>query len=269
MFWRAKNGLLHLENSDMHYVSFGKGKNTLVMLPGLADGVTTVKGMAIPLALQNRIYAKDYKVYVFSRKNDISEGYSTRDMARDQAAAMAALGIKKACVLGVSQGGMIAQHLAADYPELVEKLVLAVTLSRQNDMVREVIGGWIAMAERADYKSIMIDISERSYSEKYLSRYRLLYPLLGRIGKPDDFSRFIIQANSCISHDSYEELSKIVCPTLVIGGDCDKIVGPEPSRELAGAIKNCKLIMYEGLGHAAYEEGKDFNQRVLQFLKSE
>ena len=93
----------------MDYISFGNGKENLVMLPGLGDGLSTVKGMALPFAFMYRIYAKEYKVYVFSRKNCLPEGYTTRDMARDQARAMESLGIQKASVLGNSNGGMIAQ----------------------------------------------------------------------------------------------------------------------------------------------------------------
>ena len=83
---------------------------------------------------------------------------------------------------------------------------------------------------------------------------------------PKDFSRFIIQAKSCINHNAYLELDKILCQTLVIGGDCDKIVGVEASRELANKIKKSELYIYNGLGHAAYEEAKDFNKRILDYL---
>ena len=55
------------------------------------------------------------------------ERYSTKKMARDINEAMNVLGIEKADVIGVSLGGMISQHLAADYPEKVENLVLVVT----------------------------------------------------------------------------------------------------------------------------------------------
>ncbi len=54
-----------------------------------------------------------------------------REMAKDHAEAMTALGISKADVLGISQGGMIAQYLAIDYPDLVNKLILAVTSANQ------------------------------------------------------------------------------------------------------------------------------------------
>lgn len=266
MLWNAKNGCVRIGDTDMYYVSFGKGTDNLIMIPGLGDGLTTVKGMALPMSMAYRMYANDYKVFVFSRKNDLEEGYSTRDMARDQAEAMKTLGIKSANILGISQGGMIAQYLAIDYPEFVEKLVLAVTLSKQNELIQNVVGNWISMAEHSDYKHLMIDTAERSYSERYLKKYRLLYPLLGRMGKPKDFGRFIIQARSCINHNAYPELDKIMCPTLVIGGECDRIVGVDASREIVERINLCEEYIYKEFGHAAYEEAKDFNGRILKFL---
>ncbi len=268
MLFHAKNGCVRIDDTNMDYVSFGKGSNVLVMLPGLADGLTTVKGMAFSLAMTYRIFAKDYSVFVFSRKNDIPENYSTRDMAEDQAKAMKNLGIASANVMGVSQGGMIAQYLAIDHPELVKKLVLAVTLSKQNEIVQRVTANWISMAERGDYKSLMIDTAEKSYSEKYLKRCRCLYPLLAHIGKPKDFRRFLIQANSCIHHNAYPELDKILCATLVLGGACDKIVGKDASLELADKIETSELFIYNDFGHAAYEEAKDFNTRILRFLEN-
>ena len=267
MFWRAKDGRVSIDDTDMDYISFGKGSDILIILPGLGDGLSTVKGMAIPLAMMYRMYVNDYKVYVFSRKNHLDEGCSTKDTARDQAIAMQILGITKAKVLGISQGGMIAQYLAIDYPCLVDKLVLTVTLSKQNENVQQNIANMIKLAEQRNYKGLMIDTAEKSYSAKYLKKYRLLYPLLGKIGKPENFSRFLIQAASCLQHNTYEKLDHIVCPTLVIGGDDDKIVGISSSVELADKIEDSQLFIYKGLGHALYEEAKDFNERVMGFLK--
>ena len=99
-----KNGCIAVCDTDMYYVSFGKGKKNLVVLPGLSDGLATVKGKAFPLATPYRKFFKDYTVYIFSRKNVMPEGYTIREMANDQAAAMKALGIVRASVLGVSQG---------------------------------------------------------------------------------------------------------------------------------------------------------------------
>ena len=109
MFYHAKNGNLKIDETDMDYISFGNGKKKLVMIPGLGDGLKTAKGMAIPFAILYRSFAKDYTVYVFSRKNRLDEGYTTRDMAKDLHKAMSKLGIERADIVGVSQGGMIAQ----------------------------------------------------------------------------------------------------------------------------------------------------------------
>lgn len=268
MLYGAECRRVDIGGETMNYVAFGRGEKPLILLPGLGDGPAPVHGrfQAWALAWAYRQFAGAFRVYLFSRKNELKVGHSTRDMARDQAKAMRALGILKASVLGVSQGGMIAQYLAIDYPERVEKLVLAVTLSRQNETVGEGVSGWIEMAERGEYRRLMIDTAEKSYSEKYFKKHRFIYSLFGKIGAPDSFERFLIQAASCLEHNAYPELEKITCPTLVIGGDEDKIVGPDAALETAEKIKGSELLLYRGLGHAAYEEAADFNERVLTFL---
>ena len=83
-----------------------------------------------------------------------------------------------------------------------------------------------------------------------------------------EISRFIIQANACTQHNTYNELDRIRCETLVIGGDSDKVVGKNSSEEIAEKIPTSKLVIFKGLGHMAYEEAKDFNHQVLSFLNA-
>ena len=105
----TKGKTLYLNKKSMDYVTFGKGKQPLVIIPGLGDGLQTVKGMAMPFSITYRILAKRYKIYVFSRINELRQGYTTRDMAADVAEAMEALNLDTSYVMGISQGGMIAQ----------------------------------------------------------------------------------------------------------------------------------------------------------------
>ena len=263
----AKNGRVVIPTGEMDYVRFGSGKRALVMIPGVGDGLKTVKGMALPFALLYRGLARDFTVYMFSRRAQLVPDMTTRDMARDQDAAMEALGLASAAVVGVSQGGMIAQWLAIDHPERVDRLVLAVTLSRPNPTVKAVIGRWLEMAKRNDYRGIMLDTAERSYSEKRLKRERWAYRLLGSVGRPKSFERFTIQAGSCVTHDACGALDRIACPTLVIGGTEDRIVTGEASGEIARRVPGCELFMYEGLGHGLYEEAPDFWRRVADFCR--
>lgn len=269
MLRNLENGSLKFPGTDMDYIRFGSGEKVLVMLPGLGDGLRTVKGTALTMALLYRAFAKAYTVYAFSRKTCLTEGCTTRDMARDQKEAMDALGIAKADLFGVSMGGMIAQHLAADYPERVQKLVLTVTSARSNPILTESVEEWMRLAREADYTALMDSNLCRIYTEAYYRKNRRWIPLVTKLTKPDSFERFLLQAQACLTHDAFERLSCIQAPTLVIGGEQDRVLGGEASREIAGRIPNAELYMYTDYGHGLYEEAKDFNNRVLAFLGRE
>lgn len=263
MMYGAKELKLTVNNMEFDYITFGRGKKPLIMIQGLST--RSIKGSALPLAYMYRIFAKDYKVYLFERRPVISDGITARDIASDIAASMDKLGITKAHVFGTSQGGMIAQYLAIDRPDLVDKLVLAVTLARNNEIVTNVINDWIKMTEKDQTKDLVRDMAEKMYSDSYIKMYRPLLPLLTILQKPKDTDRFITLAKSCLTCNTYDELHKIKCPTLILGGRQDKVVGGSSSEDIAEKI-GCEIYMYEDLGHAAYEEAKDFNERIYIFL---
>jgi len=127
------------------------------------------------------------------------------------------------------------------------------------------VNGWVDLARRGDYQALVLDIFSQMYSQNYIKRYRPLFPLLTRVGRPKDFRRFIALAHACLTCDTYGELHKITCPVLVLGASEDRVVTGAASEEIAARL-SCALHMYQGLGHAAYEEAPDFNRRVLQFL---
>lgn len=267
MLWNARNESVRLGKARIEAVRFGSGGKNLVILPGLSDGLTTVKGKALLLAPPYRPFFERYTVWIFSRREPLSMGFTIRDMAADQAEALHALGIERAAVMGVSQGGMIAQYFAADYPDMTEALILAVTAPYANETAKERVERWLELTEQGDHKGLMIDTAEHSYSEAYLRRYRKAYPLLGAVGRPKSYERFLANARAILAFDARDELDKIACPTLILGGEEDRIVGAEASRELHDAIAPSELFLYPGLGHAAYEEAEDFSARVFRFLE--
>lgn len=261
-----REGRIPLDDTFMSYVCFGKGDKPLVILPGLSDGLKSVRGSALALSLYYRLFAKHYRIFIFSRKDELDEGYTTMQMAEDQMRALEYLELTSCSLMGISQGGMIAEYLAIDHPQLVDRLVLAVTTARPYPILQEAVDSWIRLAERGMYRELIIDTMERTYSEKRLRRYRPLYPILSRLGRPKEYTRFLIQAHSCLEHDAYELLERIECPTLVIGGEEDLVVGPQASPQMAKRIPNSHLITYEGLGHGAFDETKAFNTEILRFL---
>lgn len=263
MLYAAKNGIA----AGAEYIRFGTGSKTLILLPGLGDGLRTMKGTALPMALYYRCLARDYTVYMFSRKSSVPAGSSTRNMAGDLAEAMEELGISSACVVGVSMGGMIAQHLAADYPERVEKLVLVVTAARKNPILLESLEEWTGCARRDDHRALMESNLRRIYSPDYYRKNKWMVPVVGLLTKPKSYDRFLILAEACRSHDAFERLGSVTAPTLVIGGEQDHSLGGAASREIAGQIPGAELKMYPQWGHGLYEEAGDFLETVMEFLK--
>jgi len=265
MIYHVKEGSIKIENMQMDYITFGKGTKPLIMIQGL--NTRGIKGAGMMLAMMYHIFAKEYKVYLFDRRAKLPDEITVRDLAADIAMAMDALKLTNADVVGVSQGGMIAQYLAIDRPDLVRKMVLAVTLSKNNEVVKEVVNNWIEMSEQDNIKQMVTDMAVKMYSDEYVKRYQMFLPILTVFQKPKDTGRFVTLAKACLTCNAYEELHKIKCPVFVIGGKQDKVVSGVASEEIAAKL-GCKIYMYEELGHAAYEEASDFNKRVYDFLTS-
>ena len=264
----TKGKTLNFNDKSMDYVTFGKGKKPLVIIPGLGDGLYTVKGMAMTFSITYRILAERYKIYVFSRINELRQEYTTRDMAADVAEALEILKITSAYVMGISQGGMIAQWLVADFPEKVQKLVLAVTTAKLGNLGRERISCWLNLIQTGTYKDLMIDIARHSYTTKFFGKFKYLYRIMGIFGRIKDIKRIDIQAVSCLKHDSLAFLEKINCPTLIIGAENDDVLGLDGSLRLHQHIKDSQLTILPECGHALYEQNKDFQKRVSVFLES-
>lgn len=261
-----KEGTLILSGMEVDYITFGHGDKPLVMIQGL--NTRGIRGAGPGLAWMYRLFAKDYTVWLFDRRKDLPAEVTIQGLAQDLAVTMDAAGVATACILGVSQGGMIAQVLAIQRPDLVRKLVLAVTAARTNPILEQAIHEWVSMTKANDWRSLVRDMAEKLYSPAYLRRYRPILPLLTLVQKPRDPKRFITLAQACLTCDTYDHLDEISCPVLVIGGGQDRVVTAGASEELAEKL-GCELFLYEDLGHAAYEEARDFNQRVYDFFAKE
>jgi pimeloyl-ACP methyl ester carboxylesterase len=169
-------------------------------------------------------------------------------------------------VFGVSMGGMIAQWLAIDHPEKVDRLVLAVTCPEPNPVLLESLAEWVALAKAGDHGAFLKSNLRRIYSEGYCRKNLWMAPILGLLTKPKSYERFFIQAQACREHNALARLPGIRARTLVIGGEQDKALGGAASKTIAAAIPGAELKMYQQWGHGLYEEAKDFNGVLLEFL---
>lgn len=115
-------------------------------------------------------------------------------------------------------GGAIAQYLAMNYPSTVRKLILVTIGAKPDKKANDILTSWVKMAKNKRYGDIVIDMIEKSYSKDKIRKFRFFYWALKRIGKSKSFNRFIVQAEAFKAHNTLDELHRIKCPTLIIGG---------------------------------------------------
>ncbi len=251
----------------MKHIIFGRGKKNFVILPGLS--VHSVTGLAGAIENAYKDFVEEYTICVFDRADDICSGYTIRDMARDTAAAMKSLNIEKADIFGVSQGGMIAQYLAVDYPEIVNKMILGSTLAKTNDVFLSVIDEWIRFAKEKDEKSLLQSFVDNVYSDNMLKKHREMLISSNSGISDEEYRRFVILAQACKTFDCSDNLQSIRCPVFAVGSKGDKVATAEGTMQIADAT-GCSYYLYGvNYGHAVYDEAADYKQRCLNFLHNQ
>lgn len=250
---------LSLPNGCMTCITFGEGKKNFVMISGMSMAGLT--GLAEPVAAAYKCFHDEYTVTVFDRIDPLPDGWTVRDMAEDTAAAMRESGIESAAVMGASQGGMIAQLLTVDHPELVNALILCSSSAYQNETGKETFRTWETLAQKKDGRAIYRDFFNRVYHAPNADALAAVE----NTATDAQCRRFGILARACFDFDARAELDRIRCPVLVLGCEEDHVLGGESSPDLAARLR-CPSHLYRGFGHAVCDESPDVPPRMLEFL---
>lgn len=263
MFYAPIKNTARIDTAEMDYFRFGEGEKIFVMIPGIS--IKKVSETASSVAGAYRDFCKEYTVYVFDRKNNIEPGYSIEAMAEDTAKVMKSLGLKDVYLFGVSQGGMIAQCLAAEHPELVKKLLLASTVAKETKESREILTYWTCCALKGKRKELIEGFLDALYTEKLLKKYKEYLVEMFKETTDGELIRFCFLAASCEGLDLTEKLKKIKCPAFVMGGAKDKLFGVESFKALADSL-NCGMYIFEDYCHAVYDESPEFKKKIAEFF---
>jgi pimeloyl-ACP methyl ester carboxylesterase len=214
---------------------------------------------------------QQYSIYLTSRKQNLPQGYTAQDMSNDYAEMIRKDIGTSVHIMGMSSGGSSAMHLAADHPDLVNKLVLAMTAHRLNPNGKRVAEIWRDLALKEDWQALYqrmgVDVAEGSTPE-WLTR--LMMRLFGKalLGSPKSGSDFAIVLDSDINLNVVDKLPRIRQPALVIGGEKDPFYGADNIRETARLIPNSELCLLKDGGHAVVKtQTRAFEAAILNFLQ--
>ena len=221
--------------------------------------------------------AADYDVILFDNAGVGSSGGETpgtvAEMARHALAFADALGLKQFSVVGFSLGGMIAQQLALDHPDRVNRIILLGTGPRGGEGMTFTE---LSAEERADPGRFLLaaffsptDVSQaagRAYLKRLAARTRDRdLPVSTKTAEAQLHA--IREWGAVPSSDRYATLPKIKHPTLVVHGARDIVVQPVNAFILAEHLPDAQLILYPDSSHGAqYQHAELFLKHAKLFL---
>ncbi|HJU09381.1 MAG TPA: alpha/beta hydrolase [Candidatus Binataceae bacterium] len=241
----------------------------LVMIHGAQGDQTMFNNIASRVADHYRVLTFDQRGSGLSEKPHTP--YTIALLADDTAALMDHVGFPVAHVLGVSMGGTIAQELALRHPAKVRSLILGCTTAGGPKAVR--IGGG---AFAAAYSTKEMSAEERgralalaAFTKGYVDQHPEIIRTMveARRQRPLDPVALEQRMKAVLSHDAYERLAQIACPTLVITGKDDALVAWQNSQLIADRIPGSRLVVLEPAGHCFWlEQPQQSYDAFLNFL---
>jgi 4,5:9,10-diseco-3-hydroxy-5,9,17-trioxoandrosta-1(10),2-diene-4-oate hydrolase len=255
----------------MHYHSVGNGPVLLFLHgsgPG-ASGWSNFRSNAAVFANHGyRCILPDSLGYGLSSK-PTDRPYTTAFMAGGALALMDVLGIDRFTIVGNSQGGAQAIHLAVTNGERVEKLVLMAP-------------GGLEARERYMEMSGIRSMLRCIYGPEGITLAGMQKVFTKQVADPSNIPEGVIEARYKVAltqprHvfetmrvDNLEErLSEVSCPTLGLWGTGDLFCPVSGAEKLATRIADCRVILFSRCGHWVMVEKSDvFNRSVLDFLQN-
>ena len=241
----AQSGLAPVNGIKIWYASFGRGEPVLLIHGGLAN--SNYWGHQVR-ALQKhyRVVVMDSRGHGRSSRNEQPYGYDL--MASDVLALMDHLGIKKAAIVGWSDGAIIGLDIAMHHPERVSRL--------------------FAFAANSDPSGVA-DIAKSDVFNAYIERageeYKRLSPT------PTEYKSFVEQITKMwetLPNWTEADLAAIKVPTWIVDADHDEAIKRENTEFMAAHIPGAGLLIQPNVSHFSFmQDPEQFTNDVLHFLE--
>ncbi|MBY8992260.1 MAG: alpha/beta hydrolase [Candidatus Lokiarchaeota archaeon] len=255
------------------YARIGNHPNILFNLEALSFKNEPSSGIALRLFIKfAQAFTDEYTVYLVGRKQNVPESYTFEDMADDYAKMIRREFKEPVIIMGVSTGGQIAQYLAANHPDIVQKLIIISTAYRVSEKGAEIenqVAEYFKQEKYGKAFATMLDLIWSSRIARSIAKFltRIFGKMvMGKIEYPNDL---LTEIRGDIEMNFKDRLKEIQAPTLVLSGESDIEYTADLVRETAESIPNAKLILYKDYGHnLSMANRKQLQKDILEFLKS-
>lgn len=259
----------------IHYETQGEGEPLLLIMGyGLSSDAWTP---LLPLLT-------GYQTIIFDNRgtgqsDPPGDDLTLHTIGDDAAAVLDTMGVKRAHVMGLSMGGMIAQALVVDHPEHVATLILGCTspspVRFMGDPAAAIQLFQATTMMGSDPDTALDIVIPLVFSDEFLrenpSIRDLARLIVGQAQLSDGAAMAMMRAFGDMSKgtmfDVTDRLADIHVPTLVQHGTADRLVPVEAGRYIAAHIPGAEYQEFEGAGHIySMERPTEAFPRVLMFL---
>jgi 3-oxoadipate enol-lactonase len=216
--------------------------------------------------------SQHFRTITFDIRGEHSLAHGVADLTAEVVALLDHLGVEKAHVLGTSLGGFVAQELALERPDLVDRLVLVCTSYGgvgPEPMSFQALGrmlGWgSSNPEDAARRGLEMATSD-AYRSDNPEEFDLV--LRWRLADSSSLSDYSQQVMAGVRFDASRNVGNISSPTLVIHGSDDRYVPLANGVALSEAIPDSTLRVLDDARHLVFiEQAEEVNEEIISFLK--
>ena len=251
-------------NLNLSYVEQGDSEGLpVIFLHGFTDSWHSYDSVLRNLPKNIHAFAISQRGHGNSDKP--VSGYTPQDFANDVAAFVEKRKLGPVVVVGHSMGGVVVQRFAMDHPQLTKAVVIIGSSTS--------VKNFSSVKEFVEMVNQLNDPIEPAFAEEF-QKSTLAKPindgyykeLVGESLKvPARVWKAIL--NELMNYDPSGELNNIRKPTLIVWGDQDLFCGRESQTLLLKSIKDSRLLVYQGTGHAVHwEEPKRLSNDLVEFI---
>ena len=230
----------------LHYEDTGGDGPAVAFSHGLFMDETMFDPQVAALRDRYRCIAWDERGH--GQTGDTTEPFSYWDSAEDLAALLRSLGVERAVLAGMSQGGFLSLRCALKHPELVRALILIDTQAGVEDPERlpgyqMMVDNWVANGpDQATLDVIAGLILGEGYpAAEWQDKWR----------RQSNESLVTVFTTLATREDIHDRLAEIDVPALVIHGEADASIALEIGRNLSDGLPDAEFVIVPGAGHAA------------------